>query len=101
MLKLLVLLFIIKLYACFNVFKIIKKEHGQDVIAAVRNYEKVKTKCMKVHQDTKFIKSCKNEHLVPTFPKVNLSIRPVSYKLKCKKSKLIMQTELDNMKRES
>ena len=96
MFKLLVLLFIIKLYARINVFKFFKKEHGQDVITAVRNYEKVKSKYMKVDQDIKFIKSCKKEHLVPTFAKVNLSVKSGSYKLKCKISKLIMQTELDN-----
>ena len=72
-------------------------KHGQDVITAVmRNYEKVKTKWMKVDQGIKFIKFCKKEHLVPPFAKVNLSIKPGSYKLKCKISKLIMQTELEN-----
>ena len=48
MFQLLVLLFIIKLYARSNVFKLIKKKHGQDVITAVHNYEKVKTKWMTV-----------------------------------------------------
>ena len=101
MFKLLILLFIIKLYARSNVFKLIKKKHGQDVITAVRNYEKVKTKWMKVDQDIKFIKSCKKEHLVPTFAKVNLSIKSGSYKLKCKILKLIMQTELENKHHEN
>ena len=48
---------------------------------------------MKVDQDIKFIKSCKKEHLVPTFAKINLYIKSGSYKLKCKISKLIMQTK--------
>ena len=73
MFKLLVLLFIIKLCARINVFKFIKKKHGQDVITAVRNYEKVKTKCMKVDQGIKFIKTCKNEHLVPTFADLDIN----------------------------
>ena len=34
---------------------------------------------MKVDQNIKFIKSCKKEHLVPTFAKVNLSITSGSY----------------------
>ena len=84
------------MYARNNVFKIIKKSHGQNVITAVRNYQKVKTKWMKVDQDIKFIKPCKKEHLVPKFAKVNLSIKSRSSKLKCKISKLIMQTELEN-----
>ena len=72
-------------------------KHGQDVITAVmRNYKKVKTKWMKVDQGIKFIKFCKKEHLVPPLSKVNLSIKSGSYKLKCKISKLIMQTELEN-----
>ena len=84
MFKLLVLLFIIKLCARTNVSKLIKKKHWQDVITAVRNYEKVKTKWMKVDQGIKFIKVCKKEHLVPPLSKVNLSIKSGSYKLKCK-----------------
>ena len=96
MFNLLILLFINKLYARINVFKFIKKKYGQDVITAVRNDEKVKTKCMKAAQEIKFTKSCKKEHLVPTFAKVNLSIKSGSYELNFKISKLIMQTELDN-----
>ena len=84
------------MYARINVFKFIKKKYGQDVITAVRNDEKVKTKCMKAAQEIKFTKSCKKEHLVPTFAKVNLSIKSGSYELNCKISKLIMQKELDN-----
>ena len=84
------------MYAGSNVFKLIQKKYGQDVITAVLNYEKVKTKWMKVNHDIKFIKSCKKEHLVPTVAKVNLSIKSGSFKLKCKISKLIMQTELEN-----
>ena len=96
MFNLLILLFINKLYARINVFKFIKKKYGQDVITAVRNDEKVKTKCMEAAQEIKFIKSCKKEHLVLTFAKVNLSIKSGSYELNFKISKLIMQTELDN-----
>ena len=96
MFNLLILVFINKLYARITVFKFIKKKYGQDVITAVRNDEKVKTKCMKAAQEIKLIKSCKKEHLVPTFAKVNLSIKSGSYELNFKISKLIMQTELDN-----
>ena len=60
----------------YIIFKLIKKKHGQDVITAARNYEKVKTKWMKVDQDIKSMKSCKKEHLVLTFAKVDLSIKP-------------------------
>ena len=81
MLKLLlILLFIIKLYVRINVFTFIKKRDGQNIIKAACNFEKVKTKGMKVDQDIKFIKSCKKEHLVPRFAKINLYIKSGSYK---------------------
>ena len=82
MLWLLVILFVIKLYAWNNTFKLIKKKHGQDIIMIVRSYESLKTKLMKVRADIKFIKSCKNENLIPTFSKVNLAIKSDSRKLK-------------------
>ena len=48
MFKLLVLLFVIKLYARNNIFKRIKKKHGQDIISHVRSLENLKSKYMKV-----------------------------------------------------
>ena len=65
-----------------SVFKYIKRKHGQDIITLVRSYESLKTKCMKVQSDLKFIKSCKKENSIPIFAKVNLSIKNVNRKLK-------------------
>ena len=48
MFKLLVLLFVIELYARNNIFKRIKKKHGQDIISHVRSLENLKSKYMKV-----------------------------------------------------
>ena len=48
MFKLLVLLFVIKLYARNNIFKRIKKKHGQDILSHVRSLENLKSKYMKV-----------------------------------------------------
>ena len=50
MFKLLVLLFVIKLYARNNRFKRIKKKHGQDILSYVRPLENLKSKYMKVKQ---------------------------------------------------
>ena len=75
MFKLLVILFIIKLYVHNNIFKYIKKKHGQNIITVVRSYESFKTKYMKVQVNINFIKSCKKESLIPTFAKVNVSIK--------------------------
>ena len=59
MFTLFVLLFIIKLYVRNNIFKRIKKKHGQDILSQVRLLENLKTKYMKVQTDIKFIKVCK------------------------------------------
>ena len=50
MFKLLLLLFVIKLYARNNVLKRIKKKHGQDILSHVRLLENLKTKSMKNEQ---------------------------------------------------
>ena len=86
MIALVVILFIIKLYARNNTFKYIKEKHGQDVIKIVRSYESLKTKYMKVKADIKFVKSCKKENLIPTFAKVNLAIKNGSKKIEVKNS---------------
>ena len=72
MLKLLVILSIIQLYARNNVFKHIKKKHGQEIIRIVRSFENFKTKYLKVAADKRFIKSCKIENIIASFGKVNL-----------------------------
>ena len=100
MLKLLVILFIIKLYARNNVFKHIKKKHGQDIIRIVRSLKNLKTKYVKVVADIKFIKSCKNENIIPTFAKVNLSLKHGNYKLQLRIARIAMETELQNKHRE-
>ena len=95
MFKLLVILFIIKSYARYDIFKFIKK-HGQNVITVVRSLEQMQTKYMKFIADIKFIRSCKKENLILTFVKVNVSIKSGSYKLKRKIARLVMNTELQN-----
>ena len=92
MIALLVILFIIKLYARNNTFKYIKEKHGQDVIKIVRSYESLKTKYMKVKPDMEFVKSCKKENLKPTFAKVNLAIKNGSKKLKLRISRIVMES---------
>ena len=41
MLKLLFILFAIKLYARINIYKFIQQKNGQDIIKKVRHYEKL------------------------------------------------------------
>ena len=100
MIKFLVTLFIIKLYARDNVFKHIKKKHEHNLIKAVRDFEQKKAKFEKLVADIAFIKLCKKEQLIPSFAKVNLSIRNGTDKVKRKIARLMMETELKNKHRE-
>ena len=100
MLKLLVILLIIKLYARNNVFENIKEKHGQEIIRTVRSLENLKTKYVKVVADIKFIKSCKSEDIIPTFAKVNVSLKHGNYKLQLRIPRIVMEAELQNKHRE-
>ena len=51
---------------------------------------------MKLKTDIAYIKSCKKEESIPTFAKVNLSIKSGGYKLKKKVAKPVMETELQD-----
>ena len=92
MFKLLVLLFVIKLYAHNNIFKRIKKKRGQDILSIVRSLENLKTKYMKVQADIKLIKSCKQENLIPTFANIKLSLKYNNNKLKKRIARIVMET---------
>ena len=100
MFKLLLLLFVIKLYARNNIFKRIKKKHGQDILSHVRSLENLKTKYMKVQVDIKFIKLCKQENLIPTFASIELSLKHSNDKLKKCIARIVMETEIQNKHRE-
>ena len=81
MFKLLVLLFIIKLYARNDIFKYVKRKHGRDIIMIIRSLEKKQRKFMKVSADIKYIRTCKKKRLTPTFAKVSISLKKDSFKL--------------------
>ena len=51
MFKFLVSLFIIKLCARNDIFKYVKRKHGQDIIAVTRSLKKTQRKFMKVSAD--------------------------------------------------
>ena len=51
---------------------------------------------MKFTADIKFIKLCKVEKIVPTFAKVNLSIKSGSRKLKLTIARLVMESEIQS-----
>ena len=96
MFKLLLILFVIKLYARNDILKLVRKKHGQNILKVVRKYEKLQSQLLKVRADIKFIKTCKSERLIPTFANVKLAIKNAKHKLKSKIARLIMETELQS-----
>ena len=66
------MLFAIKLCSRKDIFKHIKKKHGKDISDVVKPFENLITKYEKTSLDIAFIKSCKQEHLLPTFAKARL-----------------------------
>ena len=51
---------------------------------------------MKVRADIRHIKMCTREQLIPTFIRVNVSLKDVSFKLRKKIATLIMEVEILN-----
>ena len=92
--KLLVILFLINLFAQKVIFKHIKKKHGQEMVTIVRSFQQQKMKYMKTVADIKFIKSCKTSNVIPTFGNVNLSTQYGSYKLKKRIARIIIENKL-------
>ena len=97
MFKLLVTLFIIKLYARVYIFGHIKKKHGQDTIREARKLGDLINKYTRMQLDINFIKTCKKEDLKPTFAKGNVAIKHGTHKLKMKITRAVMETEMLNM----
>ena len=64
MIALLVILFIMKLYARNITFKYVKKKNGEGVIKMIRYYQSLETKYMKVKADKKFFKSYKKKKIL-------------------------------------
>ena len=66
------------------------------LIKVIRDIERKKTKFEKLVANSAYIKLCKKEQLIPTFAKVNVSIRNATYKLKRKIARLVTETELQS-----
>ena len=86
MFKLMAVLFIIKLYVRVNIFRHIKKKHGQDILRVARKFEDLINKHTKMQLDISFIITCKREDLIPTFAKVNVAIKHGMKNLKIKET---------------
>ena len=92
--KLLVIFFVMKLYARINIFRLIRGKLGQEVLKHIRSLEDNKSRLMKIEADISVIKACKEEQLIPTFAKGKLSIKSANRELQYKMAKLVMEAEL-------
>ena len=61
----------------------------------MQSFESLKTKFEKTKLDIEYIKLCKQEHLLQTFPTVRLSIQIKNNKLKNCIGRIIMEHELE------
>ena len=89
----LVVLFIIKLYPRSNIFKHVKKKHGEDTLIITHTVEDLKVGLMKTEVDIHFIKTCKQANIILIFTKVKLSIKHGNKKLHPKIARLVMEIE--------
>ena len=89
-------IFTIKLYARINIFNVIKKKHGQEMLKITRNLEELITKHRKIRLDIDFIIKCKREGLILTFASVKLAIRHGIQRLRRNIARKIMESELQH-----
>ena len=95
--KLLVILFLIKLYAqkYLNLIDYIKGKYGQKIVNHVRSIERLRRKITKVKCDIKFLITCKKNKLTPVFAKPKLTIK-IDNLTRQKITQTILEAELKN-----
>ena len=87
---------IIKLYARVNIFRHIKKKHGEEILRVARKMEDLTNKHTKTQLNINFTKISKKEDIMPTFANVNVAIKHGTQKLKMKIACAVMETEMQN-----
>ena len=88
--KLLVILFLIRLYA-----RITEEKYGWTGIKVAKSIEIYCTKLSKIKCGIDFLLTCKRNNLTPTFPRTKLAVK-VSFQLRNKISPQIIEAELNN-----
>ena len=96
--KLLVILFILKLYVRVNIFKYIEEKYGRDNTKLARTIEKQRVKLAKVYYDIKFLIYCKKNNLTPTLARPRFAVKISSY-LRDKISRQILESKIKNKHR--
>ena len=97
--KLLVILFLIKLYAQKNIFNVIHGKYGQNTTTLARKNEQRRLKMEKIKQDIKFLQTCKRNNLSPTFVKPKYAVK-LNLKTRKRITKMIIESELTNKHKE-
>ena len=88
--------FIVKQNTQVNIFQNIKKKHGKDIICVARKLEDLINKHTKIQLNTNFIKTCKRKDSIPTFAKVNVTIKHGAPLSKVKIGSTVMEAEVEN-----
>ena len=73
--KLLVILFSLKLYASISIFKHIEMKYGQNEVKLARVMQKQRSRITKIQCDIKYSLSYKQNSLIPLFARPNSLIK--------------------------
>ena len=93
--KFLVILFLVRLYARINIFKLIDEKYGHIGIKLARSIEVYRRKLSKIKCDIGFLLTCKKNNLILTFARTKLAVK-VSFQLRNKISRQIIDAEQKN-----
>ena len=69
--KFLVILFLVRLYARINIFKLVEEKYGHIGIKVARSIKIYHTKLSKIKCDIDFLFTCKINNLIPTLAHTN------------------------------
>ena len=97
--KLLVTLFLLKLYVRINMFRHIQEKYGQKESNLARVIPKQRSHIMKIGCDVKYLLFCKRNRLTLLFGRAKFSIR-ISYYLRNKIGRQILEAGIKNKSRQ-
>ena len=93
--ELLVIHFLIRLYARRNIFQHITEKYGQNTTKLARSIERKRTKLRRIKSDLTFLTTCKRNKLIPTCAKPKISIK-INYSIRWKIASTIIDAEIRN-----
>ena len=93
--ELLIINFLIRLYARRNIFQHITEKYGQNTTKLARSIERKRTKLGRIKSDLTFLTTCKRNKLIPTFAKPKISIK-INKSIRWKIASTILDAEIRN-----